>query len=24
VDLATRIAPWIGRPAADFVYPARW
>jgi hypothetical protein len=23
-DLAMRIVQWIGRPAADFVYPARW
>jgi hypothetical protein len=24
MDLAMRIAQWIGRPAADFVYPATW
>ena len=24
MDLAMRIVQWIGRPAADFVYPARW
>jgi DNA-binding XRE family transcriptional regulator len=24
MDLAMRIAQWLGRPAADFVYPARW
>ena len=24
MDLAMRIVPWLGRPAADFVYPARW
>jgi hypothetical protein len=24
MDLAMRITQWIGRPAADFVYPARW
>ena len=23
MDLAMRIVQWIGRPAADFVYPAR-
>jgi hypothetical protein len=22
--LAMRAARWVGRPAADFVYPARW
>jgi hypothetical protein len=22
--LAMRISQWIGRPAADFIYPARW
>jgi hypothetical protein len=22
--LAMRITQWIGRPAADFIYPARW
>ena len=24
MDLAMRITQWIGRPAADFIYPARW
>jgi len=24
MDLAMRIVQWIDRPAADFVYPARW
>jgi hypothetical protein len=24
MDLAMRIAQWAGRPAADFVYPAKW
>lgn len=24
MDLAIRIVQWLGRPAADFVYPARW
>jgi enterochelin esterase-like enzyme len=24
MDLAMRIVQWIGQPAADFVYPARW
>ncbi|MGH9043957.1 MAG: helix-turn-helix domain-containing protein [Acidimicrobiales bacterium] len=24
MDNAMRIAQWVGRPAADFVYPARW
>jgi hypothetical protein len=24
MDLAMRIVQWIGRPAADFVYPAAW
>ena len=24
MDLATRIVQWMGRPAADFVYGARW
>jgi len=24
MDLAMRIVQWIGRPAADFVYPAKW
>jgi hypothetical protein len=24
MDLAMRIVQWLGRPAADFVYPARW
>ncbi|MFZ0664374.1 MAG: hypothetical protein WAM97_01370 [Acidimicrobiales bacterium] len=24
MDLAMRIVQWIGRPAADFVYPATW
>ncbi len=24
MDLAMRIVQWTGRPAADFVYPARW
>ena len=24
MDLAMRIAQWTGRPAADFVYAARW
>lgn len=24
MDLAMRIVQWIGRPAADFVYPAQW
>jgi hypothetical protein len=24
MDLAMRIAQWLGRPAADFVYPAAW
>ena len=24
MDLAMRIVQWIGRPAADFVYPAGW
>jgi hypothetical protein len=24
IDLAMRISQWIGRPAADFVYPATW
>jgi hypothetical protein len=24
MDLAMRIVQWIGRPAADFVYAARW
>ena len=24
MDTAMRIVQWIGRPAADFVYPARW
>lgn len=24
MDVAMRIVQWIGRPAADFVYPARW
>ena len=24
IDLAMRIVQWIGRPAADFVYPATW
>jgi pimeloyl-ACP methyl ester carboxylesterase len=24
MDLAMRIVQWIGHPAADFVYPARW
>ena len=24
MDLAMRIAQWMGRPAADFVYPAKW
>jgi plasmid maintenance system antidote protein VapI len=24
MDLAMRIVQWIGRPAADFVYPVAW
>ena len=24
MDLAMRIVQWLGRPAADFVYPATW
>ncbi len=24
MDLAMGITQWIGRPAADFIYPARW
>jgi hypothetical protein len=24
MDLAMRIVQWLGRPAADFVYPAKW
>lgn len=24
MDVAMRIVQWLGRPAADFVYPARW
>ena len=24
MDLAMRITQWLGRPAADFVYPAAW
>jgi plasmid maintenance system antidote protein VapI len=24
MDLAVRITQWLGRPAADFVYPAAW
>ena len=24
MDLAMRIVQWIGRPAADFIYPAAW
>ncbi len=24
MDLAMRIVQWLGRPAADFVYPASW
>jgi hypothetical protein len=24
MDLAMRIVQWLGHPAADFVYPARW
>jgi hypothetical protein len=24
MDLAMLIVQWIGRPAADFVYPATW
>jgi hypothetical protein len=24
IDLAMRIVQWLGRPAADFVYQARW
>jgi len=24
MDLAMRIVQWIGRPAADFIYPATW
>jgi hypothetical protein len=24
MDLAMRIVQWLDRPAADFVYPARW
>jgi len=24
MDIAMRIVQWLGRPAADFVYPARW
>jgi hypothetical protein len=24
MDLAMRIVQWLGRPAADFVYPAQW
>jgi hypothetical protein len=24
MDLAMRIVQWIGRPTADFVYPAKW
>lgn len=24
MSLAMRIVQWLGRPAADFVYPARW
>ena len=24
MDVAMRVAQWTGRPAADFVYPARW
>jgi hypothetical protein len=24
MDLSMRIVQWLGRPAADFVYPARW
>jgi hypothetical protein len=24
MDLAMRIVQSIGRPAADFIYPARW
>jgi hypothetical protein len=24
MDLAMRIVQWIGRPAAEFIYPARW
>jgi hypothetical protein len=24
MGLAMRITQWVGRPAADFVYPARW
>jgi hypothetical protein len=24
IDLAMRIVQWIGRPAANFIYPATW
>jgi transcriptional regulator with XRE-family HTH domain len=24
IDVVMRIVQWIGRPAADFVYPATW
>ena len=24
MDLAMRVVQWVGRPAGDFVYPARW
>jgi hypothetical protein len=24
MDLAMRIVQWLGRPATDFVYPAKW
>ena len=24
MDLAMRIVQWLGRPAADFIYPAKW
>jgi hypothetical protein len=24
MDLSMRITQWLGRPAADFVYPAAW
>jgi hypothetical protein len=24
MDLAMRIVQWMGRPAADFLYPASW
>jgi hypothetical protein len=24
MDVAMRITQWLGRPAADFVYSARW